>query len=362
MLGLPTRVGAPVGTLNLYCERPRRWDESEIGALEAYNDLLEARLGGALLARQHGHIVDQLQFALDSRVAIERAIGLLMGRDGIDGPAAFNELRRAARNSRRRVSEVAEEVLAAHPHEATARGYGLGRLHLGGLGPVATATGRVGTSVADILLDDRRAARMLLHERLDEREREQQAVHEGEDRERRRPALESAVREDVVDEIGQQDRRARALRADRERKQRPRTNAQTKSGTLTRTPGPPDTSELVEEPRDQPGGRDSAARFQRPPPSAEPVSVTSSSRAAAQARPTSVVRARIIGRAQGASAGRGSARPARAVRARAEEAPGHPARESDRAAVRRRRGGRWRARHQCLSKRTGSKWCPSPGT
>ena len=49
---------------------------------------------------------------------IERAIGLLMGRDGVDGPSAFNELRRAARNSRRRVSEVAEEVLAAHPHES----------------------------------------------------------------------------------------------------------------------------------------------------------------------------------------------------------------------------------------------------
>ena len=44
VLGLPTRLGTPVGTLNLYCERPRVWDESEIAALEAYNSLLEARL------------------------------------------------------------------------------------------------------------------------------------------------------------------------------------------------------------------------------------------------------------------------------------------------------------------------------
>jgi GAF domain-containing protein len=117
VLGLPTRLGTPVGTLNLYCERPRVWDESEIGALEAYNDLLEARLGTALLARQHGQIVDQLQVALDSRVTIERAIGLLMGRDGIDSVAAFEELRRAARNSRRRVSAVAEDVLAGHGDE-----------------------------------------------------------------------------------------------------------------------------------------------------------------------------------------------------------------------------------------------------
>jgi GAF domain-containing protein len=118
VLGLPTRLGAPVGTLNLYCEEPRVWDESEIGALAAYNSLLEERLASALAVRQHGKIVDQLQYALDSRVSIERAIGLLMGRDGIDGATAFNELRRVARNSRRRVSAVAEEILSAHADEA----------------------------------------------------------------------------------------------------------------------------------------------------------------------------------------------------------------------------------------------------
>jgi GAF domain-containing protein len=118
VLGLPTRLGAPVGTLNVYCDRPRAWDAGEIAALEAYNALLEARLGGALIARAHGEIVDQLQFALDSRVVIERAIGLLMGRDGLDKVAAFEELRCNARNSRRRVLTVAEEVLGRHPQRA----------------------------------------------------------------------------------------------------------------------------------------------------------------------------------------------------------------------------------------------------
>jgi GAF domain-containing protein len=118
VLGLPTRLGTPVGTLNLYCERPRAWDDSEVAALEAYNSLLEARLGTALLARKHGRIVDQLQLALDSRVTIERAIGLIMGRDGVDGPEAFNQLRQVARSSRRRVSAVAEDVLAEHTQDA----------------------------------------------------------------------------------------------------------------------------------------------------------------------------------------------------------------------------------------------------
>jgi GAF domain-containing protein len=117
VLGMPTRVGAPVGTLNVYSERPRVWDASEIAALEAYNHLLEARLDVAVQAHRHGRVVDQLQTALDSRATIERAIGLMMGRDGVDGATAFNELRRIARSSRRRVRTVAEELLGEHPRQ-----------------------------------------------------------------------------------------------------------------------------------------------------------------------------------------------------------------------------------------------------
>ena len=119
LLGLPMRLGAPVGTLNVYSVQPRVWDESEVAALAAYNALLEARLAESLLSQRHDKIVGQLQSALDSRVTIERAIGLLMGRDGIDGPTAFNVLRRIARSSRRRVSAVAEELLAGHAPEAS---------------------------------------------------------------------------------------------------------------------------------------------------------------------------------------------------------------------------------------------------
>jgi GAF domain-containing protein len=118
VLGLPTRLGAPVGTLNVYSERPRVWDASEVTALEAYNHLLEARLGEAVQKRRHGRVVEQLQCALDSRATIERAIGVMMGRDAVDGATAFDRLRREARSSRRRVRAVAEELLDGHPREA----------------------------------------------------------------------------------------------------------------------------------------------------------------------------------------------------------------------------------------------------
>jgi len=118
VLGLPTRLGGPVGTLNVYCEHPRSWDASEIAALEAYNGLLEARLAESLLTQRHDKIVGQLQYALDSRVTIERAVGLVMGRDGVDAAEAFNQLRRTARNAGRRVHAVAEDVLAEHTDPA----------------------------------------------------------------------------------------------------------------------------------------------------------------------------------------------------------------------------------------------------
>lgn len=54
--------------------------------------------------------VSQLQSALDSRVIIEQAIGILAERFELPFEDAFEVLRAAARNSRREVRAVAEEL------------------------------------------------------------------------------------------------------------------------------------------------------------------------------------------------------------------------------------------------------------
>jgi ANTAR domain len=54
--------------------------------------------------------IDQLQAALDSRVAIERAIGMLAERFNVTIVDAFELLRGAARDSRREVRTLAKEV------------------------------------------------------------------------------------------------------------------------------------------------------------------------------------------------------------------------------------------------------------
>jgi GAF domain-containing protein len=113
VLGIPVLLaGAVVGSLNVYADVARDWDTSEQQALAAFTIVIEQVIGTAVLTRRKDVIVDQLQYALDHRVVIERAVGVVMGRDGLDSVHAFNQLRMLARSQRRRVVEVAEELLA----------------------------------------------------------------------------------------------------------------------------------------------------------------------------------------------------------------------------------------------------------
>jgi hypothetical protein len=62
-----------------------------------------------------GRLAWQLQVALDHRILIEQAKGVLMEREGIDPPTAFDRLRNAARSTRVKMVEVANDVLAGKP-------------------------------------------------------------------------------------------------------------------------------------------------------------------------------------------------------------------------------------------------------
>jgi GAF domain-containing protein len=116
VLGMPVRVGGTaVGSLNVYVDRPYDWDDSDLEAMRAFNNVVEDGILAALLANRHEHLVDQLQEALDRRVFIERAVGLLMGRHQLDAVSAFDRLRRSARSQRRKVVDVATALLDGKP-------------------------------------------------------------------------------------------------------------------------------------------------------------------------------------------------------------------------------------------------------
>src|SRR5215207_5263873 len=58
-------------------------------------------------------LASPIQRALDARVVIEQAKGALVAQEGLSEREAFERLRRQARRQRRRVVEVAAEILAA---------------------------------------------------------------------------------------------------------------------------------------------------------------------------------------------------------------------------------------------------------
>jgi GAF domain-containing protein len=116
ILGVPIHVdNVPVGSLNVYRDQPGEWDPSEVTALEAYARLIESLLATALQARHRGELAQQLQHALNHRVVIERAIGVIMARKNLGPVDAFNQLRRTARSSERKVGDVAADLLAQLP-------------------------------------------------------------------------------------------------------------------------------------------------------------------------------------------------------------------------------------------------------
>jgi GAF domain-containing protein len=121
-LSVPVELdGGVIGTLDIYARQPRDWDPSEVAALQAYAGLMASLLMAAVTAQAKGRLADQLQAALEHRWLIEQAKGVIMGREELDAQAAFERLRRAARNSTRRLADVAKDVTGGQPLPASGR-------------------------------------------------------------------------------------------------------------------------------------------------------------------------------------------------------------------------------------------------
>jgi GAF domain-containing protein len=112
VLGIPIRLGGIViGSLDVYHGGRHDWQDAEIAALTRYGEVVQATLQAALTAHRAGELAEQLQYALDYRVIIERGVGYLMAAKGVDAVAAFDLLRRTARGNRRKIGDVAHELL-----------------------------------------------------------------------------------------------------------------------------------------------------------------------------------------------------------------------------------------------------------
>ncbi|MCC5947821.1 MAG: GAF and ANTAR domain-containing protein [Nitriliruptoraceae bacterium] len=110
---VPLRLrGTVLGAMNLFHEQPGGLDEDAGRAIQALADVATI---GLLQQREvhRAHMVQaQLQHALNSRIGIEQAKGVLAERAGISVDDAFDRMRRFARGRNRKMADVAGDVVA----------------------------------------------------------------------------------------------------------------------------------------------------------------------------------------------------------------------------------------------------------
>jgi GAF domain-containing protein len=109
---LPMRLRAEViGALNLFHTEPRRLGSSVTRVGQALVDVATIGLIQERTLHQRQILVSQLQTALDSRVLIEQAKGVLAERRAVPPDEAFSLLREHARGHHQRLAELAGAVV-----------------------------------------------------------------------------------------------------------------------------------------------------------------------------------------------------------------------------------------------------------
>lgn len=113
VVGTPMVAGERViGALTVYERAPRTFTDAELRTIEVLTEVAAAcatTVGDLQRARR---LAADLQQALDRRVPIEQAKGLIAGRLGVSLQEAFDLLRASARRQQRSVHDVARQLVA----------------------------------------------------------------------------------------------------------------------------------------------------------------------------------------------------------------------------------------------------------
>ncbi|TMM33258.1 MAG: ANTAR domain-containing protein, partial [Actinobacteria bacterium] len=109
---LPMRLRTEViGALNFFDTRPGAMDDGRRRIGQALADVATIGLLQQRAIRRGDMVTQQLQTALNSRVLIEQAKGILAERLHLDVADAFTLLRTTARNHNQRLSDLAQAIV-----------------------------------------------------------------------------------------------------------------------------------------------------------------------------------------------------------------------------------------------------------
>jgi GAF domain-containing protein len=110
--GIPMRLnGTKLGVLDLYDSTRRDWTDEDVNLAGLLAAMATAYVANAHRLNEVRQTAEQLQEALDSRVIIEQAKGVLAGERGISVDKAFELLRSHARKHQVSLRSVADGVV-----------------------------------------------------------------------------------------------------------------------------------------------------------------------------------------------------------------------------------------------------------
>ena len=100
-----------IGALNMFRYERGAFDDRDVQAGQALADVATIGILQERAVREERGRAKQLQHALDSRVLIEQAKGVLAARMGLEMNEAFNLIRRHARDNNTRIRLVCRDVI-----------------------------------------------------------------------------------------------------------------------------------------------------------------------------------------------------------------------------------------------------------
>ena len=110
---VPLRVRTDIiGAMNLFRGADAPFTEVEMDIAQAMAEMAVTGLLQERARRERSLLAEQLQSALDSRVVIEQAKGVVAQRYGVGMDEAFSLLRTYCRNTHQRLNEVARLIVA----------------------------------------------------------------------------------------------------------------------------------------------------------------------------------------------------------------------------------------------------------
>ena len=111
VVALPLKLrGTAVGALNLFLTDATDMPDKDKRAAQSLADVASIGILNARALSESQIVQDQLQHALDSRVVIEQAKGMVSQDLEIDDAAAFDLIRSYSRNNNRKLRSVSEQI------------------------------------------------------------------------------------------------------------------------------------------------------------------------------------------------------------------------------------------------------------